>query len=501
MTPGIPTGGLSAPYTFFTPDTGAYQDNQYVRAVSQSSIGSFIEGYAGVAEDESIIIFPTRIGGASPVSDWVFHTLGELGATGATGPTGPEGATGPSGSNGAEGQPGPPGGITLRYTYTSNTDSSDPGTARLKLNNTDASLATKLYIDDIDVISSAISGPSAPDAQAFLRTLDDSTSTVKGHFYIYDVQNSTIFTLFEITGVTEQTGYFEVDCSFVSGYPQSSYFFGMGGYFNNESFVNITFARTGDAGDTGATGETGPAGVAGQGFDFRGPYTPGAIYNEYFVVTYNGSTYVCRENGVVDVVPGSSPAWDLFTEKGSTGATGPTGPTGVTGPTGPTGIGATGPTGITGATGPTGATGATGPAGALDGGTTTINSYSPVWSGTGLAFTGTPATGSYVKLGNLVVVQIDVIFTTVTNFGTGQYSLTLPFPSKYHTDVYGGSIHKVTNQGIDHYSLKGHLESASSTFTLWAIGSSAADEAFTSNSPVNIDTDDKYHMSFSYLCE
>jgi hypothetical protein len=153
----------------------------------------------------------------------------------------------------------------------------------------------------------------------------------------------------------------------------------------------------------GPTGETGSQGATGQGFDFRGPYTPGAIYNEYFVVTYNGSTYICRDNGVVDVVPGSSPSWDLFTEKGATGPTGPTGawnyydttaPTGATagdawfdpntggififydgywveagaapiGPTGPAGAtGATGASGSTGATGPSGANGATGPAGA-----------------------------------------------------------------------------------------------------------------------------------------
>ena len=141
---------------------------------------------------------------------------------------------------------------------------------------------------------------------------------------------------------------------------------------------------------------------------------------------------------------------------------------------------------------------AVGDAGGL---TTTINSYNPVWSGTGLTFTGTPATGTYVKIGNLVIVQNDVIFTTVTNFGTGQYSLTLPFASKYHTDVYGGSIHKITNQGIDHYSIKGHLVPGSSTYTLWIISSSAADDPLNHNTPVIIDTDDKFHMSFSYICE
>jgi hypothetical protein len=133
--------------------------------------------------------------------------------------------------------------------------------------------------------------------------------------------------------------------------------------------------------------------------------------------------------------------------------------------------------------------------------TTQIQSYTPTWSGTGLAFTGTPATGYYIKIGNFVQVQISVDFDNVSNFGTGQYSLTLPFPSQYHTDVYGGSVHDVVNQGVDHYSLKGHLSDGSSTFTIWNIKSSAADEPFDHNSPINLTTADLFHMSFSYICQ
>ena len=129
-----------------------------------------------------------------------------------------------------------------------------------------------------------------------------------------------------------------------------------------------------------------------------------------------------------------------------------------------------------------------------------VTSYSPVWSGTGLAFTGTPAVGSYVKVGSVVTVQIDVEFDNVSNFGTGQYSLTLPFNSRYHTDVYGGSVHKVGVE-TDHYSLKGHLSPDSSTMTIWSLKSSAQDEPFDNNSPVVLTTADKFHMSFTYICE
>ena len=139
--------------------------------------------------------------------------------------------------------------------------------------------------------------------------------------------------------------------------------------------------------------------------------------------------------------------------------------------------------------------------GDTEGLTTIIHSYNPVWSGTGLAFTGTPATGFYVKIGNLVQVQIDVVFTTVTNFGSGQYSLTIPFNSKYHTDVYGGSVHDIVNQGIDHYSLKGHLTPASNIMTIWDMASAAKDEPMDHNSPFPLAQADRFHMSFSYICE
>jgi len=227
------------------------------------------------------------------------------------------------------------------------------------------------------------------------------------------------------------------------------------------------FTHPGSGNGSGIPGPTGPQGPAGADgadalWNFVGAYDNGADYSPGDVVTYNGGTYY----RVGEPNPGYPPGtfyWTTIAEPGEDGIDGQDAN--------------------------------------LDTGTTTINSYSPVWSATGLTFTGTPATGSYIKIGNLVTVQIDVLFTNVTNFGTGQYSLTIPFASKYHTDVYGGSIHDVVNQGIDHYSIKGHLSPGSTTFTMWNIGSSAKDEPFDHNSPFVLTTSDKCHMSFSYICE
>lgn len=125
--------------------------------------------------------------------------------------------------------------------------------------------------------------------------------------------------------------------------------------------------------------------------------------------------------------------------------------------------------------------------------------YDPVWSDTNLTYTGDPAVGYYTRIGNIVFVQIDVDFDNVTNFGTGQYRVTLPLNSRFHTDVYGGSIHDVNNE-VRHWSLKGHLFENSNICELWYVSGSSEDKAFTRNAPVHLTTLDKFHMWFMYEC-
>lgn len=62
-----------------------------------------------------------------------------------------------------------------------------------------------------------------------------------------------------------------------------------------------------------------------------------------------------------------------------------------------------------------------------------VTRYSPIFSATGLSFTGTDSSyptynSYYVKNGYIVSFWIDIALTTVTNFGTGQYKVDLPFP-------------------------------------------------------------------------
>jgi hypothetical protein len=127
-------------------------------------------------------------------------------------------------------------------------------------------------------------------------------------------------------------------------------------------------------------------------------------------------------------------------------------------------------------------------------------SWTPEVSGTGFTQTSNPATGTYLKYGSMVVVNIFTPFTNVTNFGSGQYSVTLPFPAKNHADVFAGSIHN-TGPTTDHYSLKGHLVDNSSVMTLWYISGASKDEPFDHNSPITLNTTDLFHMHFIYEIE
>lgn len=122
--------------------------------------------------------------------------------------------------------------------------------------------------------------------------------------------------------------------------------------------------------------------------------------------------------------------------------------------------------------------------------------WTPVLDGVGFTQTSNPATGTYMRYGRMIVVNLLIPFSEVTDFGTGQYSVTLPFAASFHQDVVAGSLHN-TNASA-HYTVKGHLSDASNVMTIWYISGASRDEPFTHNSPISLDTTDLFHMSFIY---
>ncbi len=176
-------------------------------------------------------------------------TAGPQGAQGLAGDKGDKGETGAKGDkgvDGAQGQNGNFGGATFNYTFTTNTANTDPSAGFLKFNTPDPIDATELYIDDQD--------KNTTDIQSFIRTIDDSSSTIKGHFRISLKNNSAVFGLYTISSLHENSGYYTVNCAYVSG---------SNVLFSNSDDIIITFARTGDRGDKGATGAQGVQGDVG----------------------------------------------------------------------------------------------------------------------------------------------------------------------------------------------------------------------------------------------
>jgi len=162
---------------------------------------------------------------------------------------GTQGTQGPQGVQGFTGIQGPVGnfgGATFNYTFSNSTLVQDPGISNLALNNSTQSSANRLSIDQQDDDLGVIDN--------FLVSIDSSTSTIKGHFKISTNGDPSEYLFFAINDLTNQTGWWEIDCTFVSG---------SGVVFVNNDDVLITFARTGDIGNQGSQGIQGIQGDQG----------------------------------------------------------------------------------------------------------------------------------------------------------------------------------------------------------------------------------------------
>jgi hypothetical protein len=111
-------------------------------------------------------------------------------------------------------------------------------------------------------------------------------------------------------------------------------------------------------------------------------------------------------------------------------------------------------------------------------------------------------TGSYVRAGQLVHFQIQVDFDNITSFGTGQYFLDLPFPSKHAYQFTAGCLHDVST-GRD-YPIFGHVNEGETQLQLQSMdvsGQTTFQIDFTATAPVTLAVADNFHISGSYIVE
>lgn len=122
--------------------------------------------------------------------------------------------------------------------------------------------------------------------------------------------------------------------------------------------------------------------------------------------------------------------------------------------------------------------------------------------GTQPTFSGPAIYGSYNRFGNMVHFNILVEFTNITSFGTGQYYLTLPYPSKDEVKFASGCLHQ--NSTGREYQIRAGVEANSDVITLWTTGVDGQkiyDSEFTYNDPVTLTTADRFHIAGTYEIE
>jgi hypothetical protein len=225
-----------------------------------------------------------------------------------------------------------------------------------------------------------------------------------------------------------------------------------------------TVGPEGPAGPAGADGAPGANGADGEDalWSFEGEWVNGVDYAPGSVVQFEGSSYYHPDGQFSSYAPPGY-GWLLVSAKGADGADGEDGATGP----------AAEETSFT-----------------VNGGTL----------GTQPTFDGAPLfSGSYVKNGPLVHFQIQVDMDNITNFGTGQYYVDLPFPAKYGYQVREGCLHDISTDR--QYAIGGHVFAGQSRLNLFFTDTNGQDQEFDHNSPVTLAVADNFHISGTYISQ
>jgi hypothetical protein len=221
----------------------------------------------------------------------------------------------------------------------------------------------------------------------------------------------------------------------------------------------------GPQGDPGAPGADGVDGSDGADalWNFLGEWQNGVDYAAGSVVEFQGSSYYHPTGQFSSYSPPTN-GWLLVSSKGDTGENGADGSDGED-------------------------------AASVTETSFTVNGGS---LGTMPTFNGAPLfSGSYVKTGPLVHFQIQVDMDNITNFGTGQYYVDLPFDAKYAYQFKDGCIHDISTS--KQYNIGGHVAAGTNRVFLNFINSAGQDEEFDHNSPFTLNVEDNFHIAGTYI--
>jgi hypothetical protein len=142
--------------------------------------------------------------------------------------------------------------------------------------------------------------------------------------------------------------------------------------------------------------------------------------------------------------------------------------------------------------------------------------YSPTFTATGLAFTGSGATyptynSYYVKAGSMVIFVIEVNMSTVTNFGTGQYKLELPFTPQFGFNHFSGWAWADPNidpdTGTGHTIINADTAGVTAVLDLHYLKSAGGANSpireglFLQGTPVTLSTISKIYINGTYIAD
>lgn len=91
----------------------------------------------------------------------------------------------------------------------------------------------------------------------------------------------------------------------------------------------------------------------------------------------------------------------------------------------------------------------------------------------------------------------------ITNFGTGQYYVKLPFAAKYAYTFRDGCVHD-SSAGNRSYQISGHVSAGSDVLQLEATdvtGQAIFDVPFTPTFPITLTTADNFHIAGNYIAD
>ena len=140
--------------------------------------------------------------------------------------------------------------------------------------------------------------------------------------------------------------------------------------------------------------------------------------------------------------------------------------------------------------------------------------YQPTFAATGLTFTGSGTTyptynSYYTKAGKMVSFVIEVDLSTVTNFGTGQYTLELPFDPAIGYNHFSGWAQVDTNVNPDvpngHVVLNVDHAGITSTLDLHYLKQAGGahtpiiEGLFLQGTPVTLTTTSKIYVNGTYI--